>query len=107
MRVKVPLSLWVLLFVGNIAHAQNKYFLPQVANGNFGTGSYRTTFLFANNSDSDAAAVLQLTGDNGLPLAITIDGLGTNDTFNVPVAAGGSRMLQTNGLGGVVTGAAT
>src|SRR5512144_2454086 len=107
--IKVPLSLMVLLFLflANDAYAQNKYYLPQVANGNFGSGSYRTTFLFVNNTDSDAGAVLKLTGNNGLPLAMTIGGLGTNDTFSFPVPAGGSRTLRTDGLGDMVTGAAT
>jgi hypothetical protein len=99
--------LLVSLFLVYGAYAQNRYYLPQVANGNYGAGSYKTTFLLVNNTDTNAVASLKLTADKGLPLALSITGFGTSDSFTVPVPAGGSQMLQTDGLGGVATGAAT
>ncbi len=88
-------------------YAQNRYYLPQVANGNYGGGSYKTTFLLVNNTDTDTTASLKLTADNGGPLTLTIPGYGTSDSFNISVPAGGSQMLQTDGRGSVATGAAT
>jgi hypothetical protein len=99
--------LLVSLFLVNGASAQNEYYLPQVANGNYGAGSYRTTFLLINNTDTDTTASLRLTDDAGIPLVMTITGYGTSDSFAVSLPAGGSQMLQTDGLGSVATGAAT
>jgi hypothetical protein len=108
MKIRINVSVMFLaLFVAKGAYAQNTYYLPQVANGQYSGGSDRTTFLLFNNTNADATASLQLTDDNGNPLVVTIPGLGTGSQFSIPLAAGGSRIVQTDGTGSFVTGAAT
>jgi len=94
------------LLLARSAYPQT-YYLPQVANGNYGNGSYRTTFIFFNSTDASAVVTLGLTMDNGDPLKVTIPGLGTNSTFTYNLAAGASQVLQTDGSGSVVVGGAT
>lgn len=93
-----------LLLAGR-AYAQNTYGIAEFVSGDFGGGSYRSTFILVNNTDTDTTAVLQLTDDNGAPVTVTIPGLGTNSQFSIALAAGATRMLQTDGLGTVVSGA--
>jgi len=92
------------LFVAGNVYAQNTYYLSQVANGGFNGGSFRTTFVLFNNGDSDVVASLDLTNDEGNPLVVTIDGLGTGSQFKIQLPAGSSQFLQTDGLGGLVVG---
>jgi hypothetical protein len=99
-------ALFVSLFVANGAYAQNKYYLSHVANGNYGPGSFRMTFILFNNGDTDTTALLELTNDNGLPLIMTITGLGAGSQFTIQLPAGASQILQTDGLGSLVSGAA-
>jgi hypothetical protein len=97
--------LLTLFLAGNV-HAQNTYYLSQVATGRFDNGSFRTTFVLFDNSDNDVTASLELTSDEGNPLVVTIDGLGTGSQFNIQLSAGSSRILQTDGLGDLVVGGA-
>jgi hypothetical protein len=99
--------LFASFFFAGGAYAQSTYYLPHVANGNFGTGSEKTTFVLFNNSNTHATATLNLTADNGGPLPVTIAGYGTNSTFSIDLPAGASQMLQTDGQGDAVQGAAT
>jgi hypothetical protein len=99
-------ALFVSLFAANGAYAQNKYYLSHVANGNYGPGSFRMTFILFNNGDTDTTALLELTNDNGLPLIMTITGLGAGSQFTIQLPAGASQILQTDGLGSLVSGAA-
>jgi hypothetical protein len=105
----LKLSSVLLLFLAAVipAFAQQEYFLPQIANGTFSGGSYRMTFVVVNNSDQAATVIIQITDDNGSPMAVTIPGLGTQSTITlVNLAAGASRFLQTDGSGVLKTGAA-
>jgi len=81
--------------------------LAHVANGNYGSISFKTSFLIFNISTSPANVALALTKDDGSQFTTTIPGTGTNSTFNLNLAAGGSVFLQTDGLGAGTTGAAT
>jgi hypothetical protein len=105
-RIIVP-AMFMALFLAQGAYAQNTYYLPQVANGYYGGGSMRTTFIFFNKTNADATASLQLTDNGGNPLVAAIPGLGTGSQFSIPLAAGSSRIVQTDGTGSLVTGAAT
>ncbi|MGA2262565.1 MAG: carboxypeptidase-like regulatory domain-containing protein [Acidobacteriota bacterium] len=96
---------FVTLLLAGRAYAQNTYGIAEFVSGDFGGGSYRSTFILVNNTDTDTTAVLQLTDDNGAPVTVTIPGFGTNSQFSIPLAAGATRMLQTDGLGTVVSGA--
>jgi hypothetical protein len=89
------------------AFAQNLYYLPQVANGDFGSGKYKTTFVLFNNSDKTVYVGLDLTDDKGNPLVMTIPGTGTDSSFSLTLPAGSSSFLQTDGKGAVAAGAAT
>ncbi len=99
-------ALFVSFFFVNGAYAQNKYYLSHFANGNYGDGSFKMTVILFNNTNTDTSALLQLTDDNGLPLTVTFTGSGTASQFNIPLAAGASQILQTDGLGSLVSGAA-
>ncbi len=104
-------SLLVVLFLSGLfarwASGQDQSILPHIADGLFPGGSFRTTIIIVNNTDSESSAVLNLTRDNGAPLAVTIEGFGTGSTFNLALGAGATRILQTTGVGDLATGAAT
>jgi hypothetical protein len=94
-----------LLFAKSL-YAQNVYYLPQVATGHYSGGSDRTTFILFNNSDVDTTAILTLKDFNGNSLIVTIPGFGTDSTFTIPLAAGATRFLQTDGSGDLAIGSA-
>jgi PKD repeat protein len=96
---------FALFFLVTHANAQSLYSLPQIADGKWDTGSYRTTFLLFNNTSSQVTATLDLSDDDGNPLALGIDGI-TNSHFAVSLPPGASKALQTDGLGSLATGAA-
>ena len=98
---------FLLVFPAMSAFAQNEYFLPHVADGKYAGGSFRTTFILFDNSSTDTTALLELTDNEGNPLVVTIPGLGTDSRFTIQLAAGATRILQTNGAGNLATGAAT
>ena len=95
------------LFMVRSAFPQNLYYLSHVANGAFSGGSFRTTFVLFNNNDASVVVVLKLTDDKGNPLTVNITGLGTNSQFTLNLDAAASKMLQTDGSGNLVAGAAT
>lgn len=84
--------------------------LAHVANGSYGTISFKTSLLIFNTSSSPAAVTVTFTQDNGSPLVVTIPGsgpgTGTNSSFSFTLAAGASIFLQTDGLGTGIAGAA-
>jgi hypothetical protein len=104
-------SLLFAVFVAGLimqsAFAQSQSLLPHVVNGLFPGGSFRTTFVIVNNTDSTATVVLALTNGSGEPLEVTIPGLGTESTFTLSLSPGATRILQTDGSGTLVSGAAT
>lgn len=85
--------------------------LAHVANGSYGSISFKSSFLIFNISSSAANVTLALTKDDGSPLTVTIPGsgpgTGTNSSFSIPIPAGGSVFLQTDGSGAGNSGAAT
>ena len=99
------LSVW--LTAAGAARAEERYYLSQVANGASGGASFRTTFVLLNNSDVEARTVLKLTGDDGKPLIVNLGGLGSRSEFEIVVGAGATQILQTDGAGTLVSGAAT
>jgi hypothetical protein len=100
-------AIFLTLFLAKGAYAQDVYYLPHIANGNFGAVSFRTTFILFNNSDAGATATLSLTDDGGSPLTTTIGGLGTGSQFIINLDAGATGILVTDGLGNGAVGAAT
>jgi hypothetical protein len=94
------------LLLANPVYAQNRYYLPQIANGDYGAGNYKMTFVLFNQTDTDTTANLNLTDNDGNPLVLTVDGT-TGSSFAIQLPAGATRLLQTDGQGAVVAGAAT
>ena len=86
---------------------ETRYYLPHIANGRFSEGVYKTAFIFFNNTDAPASARLELTGDDGQPLPLTIPGLGIGSNFSISLEPGSARFYQTDGAGDLVAGAAT
>ncbi len=102
-----PLSYTALSSIPTNSLDQTQYF-PQVANGSFGNGAYKTSFLITNISAKPANVTLSLTDDNGNPVNMTIIGQGKHSNFAFsPLASGASLSLQTDGTGSLTTGAAT
>ena len=81
--------------------------LSQVANGSFNGMSFKNSFLVFNISSSPADVTLALTQNDGSPLTVGIPGTGTNSTFHFTLAARASVILQTDGVGPGMVGAAT
>ncbi len=96
---------FVSLFMAKSAFPQNTYYLPQVANGSFGGGSFKTTFVLFNNTDTPAVILMKFTDDQGNALTLNIPGLGSNG--QITLNGGASQTLQTDGSGSLVVGAAT
>jgi hypothetical protein len=80
--------------------------LAHVANGSFGDGSFKTTFLLFNFSQVPGNVQLSLFKDDGPPFPVTVSGYGTADTFSLSLAAGGSVFLETDGGGPLAAGSA-
>jgi len=98
------LLLWVIPMLP--ATAQVNYYLPQVANGQTQGLSLRTTFILFNTSVQNAVVTLSLSNDAGLPWSLNLTGLGNASEFRIDLPSGGSRVLQTDGLGAMISGAA-
>ncbi len=103
----LSVTVFLLLFLTKGAYAQNQYYLPHIANGNFGSVSYRTTFILFNNSNITVTATINLTDDAGSPLTASIKGFGTGSQFVINLDGGCSGLLQTDGFGPGIVGAAT
>ncbi|HEY2934679.1 MAG TPA: hypothetical protein VGK99_23345 [Acidobacteriota bacterium] len=106
MRPRIAAAVLVLLFCTSVAFAQTDAAVPQVADGQFIGGSFRTTFIVFNTGTVSAVVTIILTQDNAAPMQVTIPELGTNSTFSFTLGPGETRILQTNGSGAVTTGAA-
>src|SRR5512136_432449 len=98
-RRLVPLLVFACLCLVSAAQAED-YYIPQVANGSFANGSFRTTFVLFNVNDVTTQVEIHLVqGPNGDSFNVTIPGLGTGDEFSLTLPAGASRILQTDGSG--------
>jgi len=107
MKNKLFILACFLFFTGSTAYSISTYYLPHVAIGNYGTGSFRTTFVLFNNKSGSATVTLKLTNDDGTPMSVTIPGLGTNNTFSFSLGAGATKIIQTDNSGNAKGGAAT
>jgi hypothetical protein len=106
MKTKLAALAFFMFLAGNTAFSASKFYLPHIAIGSFGTGSFRTTFIFFNNQSTASNVALSLTNDDGTPLSVTITGLGTNSTFTFSLGPGATRILQTDNSGNAKSGAA-
>ncbi len=105
-QTQVPLSYSSLpaLDQRNKSRAAN---LAQVANGSFGPGYFRTSFLLFNNWVTPAAAALSLSKDDGSELLVTLTDGRSGANFEVQIPRNGSRFISSDGSGGLTAGSAS
>jgi len=107
MKIKILVFMCFVILAGSTAFsATSYYYIPQVAVGAYDSGSYRTTFVFFNNTATAANVTLSLTNDGGTPMSVTIPGLGTNSTFTFTLGGASTRIIQTDSSGAARAGAA-
>ncbi|MBI1746835.1 MAG: hypothetical protein HYR55_09645 [Acidobacteria bacterium] len=88
----------------SIAFAQsNTYYFPQVANGPYPGGSYKTTMILVNSGTAAVTLTVRVTDNSGNPISM-FPGL---DSGSFPLSGGSSRVVQSNGLGELTSGAAS
>jgi hypothetical protein len=110
MKFKLVVLAFCLLFVGSTAFSET-YYLPHVGLGSYGSGSdsygFTTTFVFFNNTTTNANVTLKLTNDDGTPMSATIPELGTKSTFSFVLPQAATLIYETDNSGDVRSGAAT
>ena len=79
-------------------------FFAQIGNGQVGAIGVQTAINLANVSAGQIPVQLDFFDSNGLPLVLTIDGLGTESTFNFVLGSGQSTVLGTTGQGAIQVG---
>jgi hypothetical protein len=67
----------------------------------------QTTFVLYNLTANPAKVTLALSQSSSAPWMVNVPGAGTNSTFTVMLAGGGSAFLQTDGQGASTMGAAS
>jgi len=82
------------------AEGQNQLVFPQVANG----GGYRTTVLLVNPLETTAQVKLRFAESGNQPLVLTLDDGTSDSTFNFSVPPKGSKVLRSDGSGGLKVG---
>ena len=87
----------------SVVYAQNTYYFPQVANGSFVDGSFKTTLVLDNSGNTTVNITVQLTSDAGDSFSI-FPGL---ESGSFMLGPGSARTFQSDGTGPLVQGAAT
>lgn len=104
MRRHILIVFGLLLAGLSLAHAQSStYYFPQVANGDFGVGKFKTTLGLANPGNNPVTINVVLTTDTGGTFSI-FPGL---ESGSVTLGPGNSRIFQSDGTGPLTAGAAT
>jgi hypothetical protein len=108
-RIVYGMAVLLLLLPITRLYAQGPYYLSQIANGRFDRRSYRTTFIVFNTTDDlwFFSSSIKVTDDSGNPLPITIPDWGTKSEFSLTIWPASTILLQTDGSGELVVGAAT
>ncbi len=106
MQRKALLGFLLLAVNSGVLAAAADHYLPQIVNGRSGGVLMRTTFLLVNKRTLPVPLTLSLTADDGLPLALTMVGAGSSSTFRLTLGPAQTRILRTDGSGGLRTGAA-
>jgi hypothetical protein len=86
--------------------AEENYYLPHIADGQYAGGSIRTTFIFFNTGAHPAAVTMTLTGDDGAPFDAMLSELGPGTEFSFTLEPGALRAVQTDGSEPIRAGAA-
>src|SRR5262245_42360615 len=111
------LTLVFVLSASAVASAQTTLYFPQVANGFFGSQSFKTTILLANPGGAGSPAVsgaitLTNTGPNGGPLNVPFVNsagapVGSGNVIPFQLAGGQSLKYTSTGQGSGAQGFAT
>lgn len=111
MKFKLVVLAFCLLLAGSTAFAASTYYLPHVGLGSYTSGGnsygFTTTFVFFNNTTTNASITLRLTNDDGTPMSATIPELGTKSTFEFVLPQAATLIYETDISGTVRSGAAT
>lgn len=83
------------------------FYLPQVADGPAGNGTFKTSIVLANPGKSSMTVTIAATRNDSSPMRLTIAGLGSNGPFSTTLGAGATRVFSTDGSGDGSAGAVT
>ena len=88
------------------AWSQNSYYFPAAADGIGTNGSLRTSIFLSNSTMNAAKITIAWTRDDGSARQVTLSDLGRDSKFSITLAPGATRILQTDGSGSNLSGAA-
>jgi len=77
----------------------NSLVFPQIANGDFGGGSYTTTLILVNRTRTTTGGEVKFFQSNGTPMAVRMTGGQSGSAFPFTAPSRGAVMLQTDGTG--------
>ncbi|RPJ51180.1 MAG: hypothetical protein EHM23_34460 [Acidobacteria bacterium] len=77
----------------------NSLVFPQIANGDFGGGSYVTTLILVNRTGSTTGGQVTFLKSDGAPMSVRMTDGQSGSTFPFTAPSRGSVMLQTDGTG--------
>ncbi len=80
------------------------YYFAQIGNGQLGGIGLQTSLSFANTIFQDGDVQIDFFESSGDPLVLTLEGLGSGSSFNFNLNRGESRVVRTDGLGGIKAG---
>ncbi len=81
-----------------------EFFYAQIGNGRAGPTQLQTSVNLVNLASGQAGVRLDLFDSSGAPLELTIEGLGSDSSFEFQLDSGESRVLKTDGLGELKAG---
>ncbi|MFB3906038.1 MAG: cohesin domain-containing protein [Acidobacteriota bacterium] len=77
----------------------NTVVFPQIANGDFGVGSYITTLILVNRTTTATGGEVSFCQSDGSPMSVRMIGGQTGSKFSFTAPSRGAVMLQTDGTG--------
>ena len=80
------------------------YYFAQIGNGQSGGIGLQTSLSFASTTSQNGSVQIEFFESSGDPLALTLEGLGSDSSFNLDLNRGESIVVQTDGLGGIKAG---
>jgi len=77
----------------------NSLVFPQIANGDFGAGSYVTTLILVNRTGTTTGGEVRFFKSDGTPMTVRMTDGRSGSTFSYIAPSRGAVMLQTDGSG--------
>ena len=81
-----------------------EFFLAQIGNGQAGPTQLQTSVNVVNLAAAQIPVRLDFFASSGSPLEVTVEGIGTDSSFDFQLESGESRVLKTDGLGALQAG---